>query len=700
MKKRILCLFFAVLLLFSIFPLSVFADETTTDGSEGELESMDLSKTSIKYDFEYVFFNAFKLEDYKPNAAKGNIELITMTETRSAEGNIELYVYVYNPSQKTIFENQDNMITMSLSEEKVDYKNFTKYQLERVQVEYATKNTQLETNASIIKYKLSDYSLQISAAFRSYGISEIELSLKNGLQSFTVGKSFEFTESEDGMFSVDYGTFEVMSLGIGHTYYRVLTEHGNSVMGYKDIRSVYFAVDNNKVKNAGVLDSIDISFSEWVTKPILVVDDKDVYDEFYKYIGKSFPDDFEYGFGSALSSEYQVDINPTLVSLIDPIVIASIVKGVCGNHGARFNYVINPNEIPSRFIRGDRNFLENLYTAIDVQKSLYLFNNKEFRNNDFYNNEIEKLYWLFELDSYDKLSGEKLLTYIENYNGSDLSWDEELFDETGEIQNITITRKDKEKTGSYYSFEQTKFDLWKSRYYGNCGTLEKQASIKYDMLEKFETKDLDLENEELADKYLIEIDDVEAFRKFVRGNADSTVYMLRYAITDTVIEEGAMLTNEAYRLTGLPAVFSGFTSNCYVCTSSLAQTTVIKGFDIIKLTYVNKLGEYTVFPIGITPTNHAPNLEHPNKPDGDYDLDNELEEFLKAIERLIKIIVIIAVIALIVYAFFVFSPYISAFFSRMGWGGGSNVNTNVNINLSDEVEKKKNEVKKDEEKTD
>ena len=83
MKKRILCLFFAVLLLFSIFPLSVFADETTTDGSEGELESMDLSKTSIKYDFEYVFFNAFKLEDYKPNAAEGNIELITMTETRN-----------------------------------------------------------------------------------------------------------------------------------------------------------------------------------------------------------------------------------------------------------------------------------------------------------------------------------------------------------------------------------------------------------------------------------------------------------------------------------------------------------------------------------------------------------------------------------------------------------------------------------------
>ena len=176
--------------------------------------------------------------------------------------------------------------------------------------------------------------------------------------------------------------------------------------------------------------------------------------------------------------------------------------------------------------------------------------------------------------------------------------------------------------------------------------------------------------------------------------------MLRYAITKTTIEEGSLFTDDFIDVNALPAIFNGYTGKCYACTSSLAQTMLIKGFDIISLTYVNELGEYTVFPVGITPTDHAPDLEHLSKPDRDYNLDNELEEFLKAIERLIKIIVIIAVIALIVYAFFVFSPYISAFFSRMGWGGGSNVNTNVNINLSDEVEKKKNEVKKDEEKTD
>ena len=306
MKKRILCLFFAVLLLFSIFPLSVFADETTTDGSEGELESMDLSKTSIKYDFEYVFFNAFKLEDYKPNAAKGNIELITMTEVLAYRGYIELYLYVYNPSQKTVFDNEADVVTMSSYQGRGKFEKYEKYHLERVQVEYATKNTALETNASIIKYKLSGYSELQMEIERSYGISEIELSLKSGLQSFTVGKSFTFTDSDDGMLSVSYGTFDVMELGVGHTYYRLLVNNRISAEDYKDIRSVYFAVNRDSVKNAGVLDSVDIYFQEYITKPILLIDDQDICNEFANYIGQSFPSDFEYSFGSDISANYNV----------------------------------------------------------------------------------------------------------------------------------------------------------------------------------------------------------------------------------------------------------------------------------------------------------------------------------------------------------------------------------------------------------
>ncbi|MBO5379250.1 MAG: hypothetical protein J6A90_02895 [Clostridia bacterium] len=510
MKKRILCLFFAVLLLFSIFPLSVFADETTTDGSEGELESMDLSKTSIKYDFEYVFFNAFKLEDYKPNAAEGNIELITMTETRNKEGALELYVYVYNPSQKTVFENQDNMITMSLSEEKVDYKNFTKYHLERVQVEYATKNTQLETNASIIKYKLSDYSLQIGSAFRSYGISEIELSLKSGLQSFPVGKSFEFTESEDGMLSVSYGTFDVMELRVGHTYYRLLTQFDFHSEGYRDIRSVYFAVNNDKVKDAGVLDSIDIAFQEYLTKPILLVDDNEICSEFEKYIGQSFPDDFGYSFGSSLRSDHFVPLSPTLTSLIDPILITSIVRGMCGFRDTTFNYVINPSEIPSRFIRGDRNFLENLFTFADIQFAAY-----SVAKNDFYNNEIEKLYWVFESEAYGSLNGEDLIDYVKAYS-SGQDWSEELFSAIYEPKQLTIRRDSFRNSGNYYSFEQNKFFDWFTRYYFNAKLLEKEDNVKFNLLDTFLTKDLDLSDEDLSEKYFIDINDIDEFRNFVR----------------------------------------------------------------------------------------------------------------------------------------------------------------------------------------
>ena len=696
MKKKILCLFFAGLLLISIFPLSIFADKTTADGSDGELVYTDLSETDIVYDFEYIFFNAYKIEDYKPNAFKDDIELITMTETRSKEGNVELYIYVYNPSQKTIFFNSDNSITLSIYQGTGEFEEYIKYNLEFVNYENATKKTDIETNASIIKYKVSKYSAAVADSSRSYGISEIEIPTKeDGLQSYTVGKSFNFTDGSDGLSTVKYGTFEVMGLDVCHTYYRVLTNLTNSTKEYKEVRSVYFAVNNEKVKNAGELDSLKISYGKYTTKPILIVDDEEVYDAFYETLGKGFDEGFKYSFGSGIKSDYRVALNPTLVSFISPLgILRAIAKGTCGYQDTTFNYVINSSDIPLRFIRGDRNFAENIQTMFDIQYSAY---SRNVFNQDFYDKEIDKLYWLFQLDSYSELTGKKILEYVECYNAGDTSWSDDLFNYSYFYNNVEIKRTQLNETGDYYTFEQNVFEKVFSKLFGNLGTLENQENIEFNLLDKFATKDLDLTDEELSKKYLIDINDVGAFRTFVKENAHSTIYLLRYTVTDTVLEEGSMFSDSLIDIEALPAILQGYTGKNYCCTSTLAHTTLIKGFNIIELKYVNELGEYTVFPVGMTPSNHAPDLEHPNKPSGSVNLDNAAKVANAMGVSLLTALVIIAFIGLLVYIFFICFPYLSAFLSN--WGG-SNVQTNVNINLSDEIEKKKNEVKKDEEKTD
>ena len=690
MKKRILCLFFAVLLLFSIFPLSVFADETTTDGSEGELESMDLSKTSIKYDFEYVFFNAFKLEDYKPNAAKGNIELITMTEVLAYRGYIELYLYVYNPSQKTVFDNEADVVTMSSYQGRGKFEKYEKYHLERVQVEYATKNTALETNASIIKYKLSGYSELQMEIERSYGISEIELSLKSGLQSFTVGKSFTFTDSDDGMLSVGEGTFKVMELEAKNTFYRVQSDGTGK---YKDVRSVYFAVNNDDITAYGDLTELVCSWQRYTTEPILIVDDKQIYNDFKDYLGRTIPDDFKYSFGSGITSSFSI------ISTIPPFVPVQML----GQYGTRFNYAINGDDIPSKFLAETRDWLPNFELAVFPHKMYrtYDYFNDAFVEEKLYQTELQKLYWLFHGDVNEIIPGEELLYYTEEYSGGPgLEWSEELFADISATQKVTIDVKSKVSLDEY-SITERALD-WMRRWNKNKDILVNDT-YKINLLQKFETKDLDLEREELSKKYYIDFNDVPDFERFVRENADSTIFLLRFDVTDTTIEKGSLFDTERELSSEfLPDAFSfllGFGINNYACNSSLVQTVLISDFDIIQVTLGDETRGYTTFPVGMTPTDHAPDIGHLPSPDIDSPA-GEFEEFMKMLEKLIKIIVIIAVIALIVYAFFVLSPYISAFFSRMGWGGGSNVSTNVNVNLSDEVEKKKNEVKKDEEKTD
>lgn len=681
MKKKIACLFFAFMLLFSVFPLSIFADETANGDANDPLQSMDLSKTTIDYDFQNVFLGEYDINNYKPNASMSDIELITFTEVKNNSGQIELYLYLYNPSQKTIFDNETNKISFAYYEGDGQFENFEKYQIARVASEYSSKNTSTETNASIIKYKVVDYARVTDSDSRSYGISEVEINLKGVLKSYPLGKSFNYVDSSDGMLLVSHGSFDVLELKANHTFYRVQSDGTGK---YKDIRTVYFAVENNLISNYGDLYDIKCSWQEYKTKPILLIDDKDIYNDFKAIEGKTIPDDFRYSFGSGITSAYAI------ISSIPPIVAVQSV----GNYGTEFNYAINPEQIPSRFLRGERGFFENFQLLLFPN---YLYRTYGDMDHTLYQTELEKLYWVFYCETGDDIvSGEELLEHVSEYSGGQgMEWSQELFSSILLPQTVTfdvIQNKELEE----YEINSRAFE-WTKRWFKNKDVIVNDT-FDFNLLQKFDTKDYSLEDEELCEKYLIDFNDVKDFRSFLRDNANSSIYLLRYEITDTTVEEGSLFDGEEFQWENILPVFLGMTGESYACTSSLVETSLISDFDIIEVSLKKDDGVFTAFPVGISPTDHAPDIGQLPEPDPDSPA-GEYEEFMNKLEMIIKIIVIIAVIALALYVLFVISPYITPFLSRLSGSGKTEVQSNVNINLSEETNKKKDEVKKDEKKT-
>lgn len=586
MKKRILSFLAVLLILVSVFPVSIFAAESSSD-----VEPItDLSKTTIEEDFKNVFNGSFNVDDYVVNKLDTNLKLIALTEYENALGDIELYLYVYNPSQRTFYERGTNKVTLSYENDTALFDKYNKYTITRIDSYNYTKNLYTETNGTILKYKVEDITVSTESNQRAYAVSELELQLKNGVLSFSIGKSFIFTKTIAGTYDVLTNEKDVIVIDeLGHTYYRVQSSDTNIA---NDIRTVYFAVPKNIVNRYGTMSTIDCRWQELTTQPILLLDNEDIVKDFQSIAGADTLGDFKYSFGAGMC----------------PGLLTNTAFSV-GHFGTDFQIGFNTSKFPSRFYAGTNYYFNSIIENFVWSEHFHntYFDLDDGFNGKVFDTELEKLY-LAMYCSYEngaRVPGEELEKVLDEYDGKeDNLYLSELFTSTSDTIQATFTVEDINNLGKYeistsylnYLLNFFKYDT------------DYQGEISYEKFDMFDTDDLALDNIQLSTKWLIDIYDVDSFRTFAKNNSDCYIYFLRYSVTETITVEASVFGGKELSTGSTILDKLMIPAECYVCNGSLVETVFVKDFDIITLGFDNQQGGYTVVPVGTTPTSSIVDL--------------------------------------------------------------------------------------------
>ena len=639
MKKRILSFIFVALLLITIFPFSIFAQDSITSSEPEAIE--DLSQTSIVYDFENVFYGAFNVADYRPNSTKSQRQVVAFTEQRNSKGEIELYFYLYNPQQIPIYTTGQNKITVSYSLGTVKFEEYQKYDIEQIDAMYFSKNLSSQTNASLIKYKVSGFSLSTEESLRAYSLGELELRLLNGVISLPVGKTYTFNENVDGTLDVITGGKSIIEIDeIGHTYYRVQSD---TVGKFNDIRTVYFAVKKDIINQYGLMDSVNVVWEEKALQPMLLLDDLNVLADFQEILGKTDLTGFNYSFGAGMQPG---QFTGTSLNI--------------GHIGTKFKYGFNSLDLPNRFYAGT-DFYYNGYLDNLVWSEHY--HNLHKKNSCL--STLDKLYFAFycNYDNVPRVSGEQLLESVDKFDGKlDGLYANELFT-SSQAYNVTYNVRD-EVTLNQYSVDT---DVWKYITNGWKFTTEEAGNVEIIRFEKFNPysyeralkKGVDYLHNYLSESYQIDSNDVKDFCDFFEKNSkDSNIYFIRYSVTDSYIEEASVFGDSYLSFdTGLKfldSILNGVVplDECYACNGSLVHTTMVNDFDIITLGFNDLRGGYSVVPVSMEPTDVIPDvnqdLNRTIAPEREKTFIEKLIEFLKKMAFIIIAIISVIIITIII----------------------------------------------------
>lgn len=622
MKKRILAFLAVLIILVSVFPLSIFATESETPLEE-TIET-DLSKSKIEQDFEKTFCGAFDIEEYRPDPTKSNLEIIALTEYENAQGETEVYIYVHNPLQRRFYirEPNTNMITLSYEENSALFNNYQKYELERIDGLHYSVYTPTETNASLLKFRIKGLTISKEAKQKAYSISEIEFQLKNGIVDYSIGANFIFTLQDDGSYEVMSNSSDVIVINkLGHTFYSVQTSDPDYT---DDVRMVYFAVDKNLVNKYGVMDAIKVNWQELGLKPILLLDDPAIAREFKSILGRNQLGDFKYSFGT--------DIRPG--NLLIPVL------GL-GHYGTDFEYGFNVSKFPRKFYAGTDMFNGKL-----VENTLWAehYHNLAFDIDDWFDGKvfegvIDRLYFAEYKEYGEKLIGEEILDMADRYDGKlDGSYSIEVLSSIKNNKNVEFTVRDTGTLGQY----EINTSYWNYLLNWYQYDTDYINEVSFNRFEEFNRYNLNYSDEILSSKYCINIDDVQEFRRFAEANKDCNIYFLKYSITKTKTTEASVFGDDTVK-----RLFQEV--KCYECNGSLVETTIINDFDIIQLEF-DKEGQYTIVPVSSSPTDAAVDVTHKVR-----NIPKEKIDWVEIIKILISVIimaiitVIVIIVALIVF---------------------------------------------------
>ena len=222
----------------------------------------------------------------------------------NANGNYGLYLYVYNPNGQDI--DTDSTANTALMATAYDTYPITQESKPTAYEKFALKFcSTIESGAYkhlFYKFRVVDHESadgktirdRVNSNGRRYDISGIELQNTDGtIHDYGVGGSYLFSgytkgygidENAESDLTCKVNELETVELQTTSTFYRT----GEYKTNYQhDLTSVYFAVPDRFFDDYGGLQKVKADWHEYVTTPIAITSNTEVYNELSPWIGKS-----------------------------------------------------------------------------------------------------------------------------------------------------------------------------------------------------------------------------------------------------------------------------------------------------------------------------------------------------------------------------------------------------------------------------
>ena len=493
-----------------------------------------------------------------------------------------LYIYVYNPGQKTISSTTRNKISIAVGYDETgkpnDYEKFTLVLCSRSADEYSNL---------YYKFRIADPSDKIKARVattpleRRYDVAEIELDFgDDNAAAYGVGGTFRFTgyatglgpadDTDESTLRCDVTDLETITLDVHPTVWR--SESSSAGAGHHNqLHSVYFAVEDRFFETYGALQKIKAMYYEMQLQPAIVTSDETIYNTVKNWLGKKIAghtDDLLYGFGTNRKK-------------------ATGVSQVSYDWGY------------------------NVYTFYNYDGDNYSFQTVKTT--------LSTLTTLFCSDTSKSVSIDEIIDYIKNYSSSYETGEidffggisADLFDlsksKPNEATVIELDVDNEDDKHDLLSYNDT-HDFWDEvGDYGFWDALfgrvpDDESLVAIDPIVIVDEADLTLGKASLCEKYLINESDYDDFIAYANANkSDSKIVLFRYRVSDYESQSLYVLEDRLY-------------NKNFDDTSYMFRQSIDLDFDIISLTF-NKDGNYTV----IAAVSDPINVIAPGDPPADYD---------------------------------------------------------------------------------
>ena len=260
MKKISLILVFLMLLVFGCGFSAPFNVSAYEDVVLKELQS------------SVIEGKAFNIDDYKKDA-KGTPDFIVFAERnfyRFDNSKYALEVYVFNPTG-IAFGESSNTLQMSING------SYRKYEL-------AVVNTSKGEYANIFyKFQVVNpvFVPDPNGSFdRVYKVSGIELNCNGSIIEYPIERTYTYSgEGSTLQSAVDF--LDTISLDVKNFTYRYL----NGINTQSVLHTACFGVDQEYFDKYDFLSKIHAQWIKAHTSPIIIVNDEDIYDELYSFVG-------------------------------------------------------------------------------------------------------------------------------------------------------------------------------------------------------------------------------------------------------------------------------------------------------------------------------------------------------------------------------------------------------------------------------